>query len=134
MGRPMKRFKPIDWDDPRIHKVGRHLGRASYTLAAELASCGADLVRLLHPFLYKDLPNDGMILIQARLADVLMAILLSQPREKRGRRPKTPTQKAQQLVAAGMSKRAAAQIIAKETGDPAENIRRRLRAKPRSRN
>ena len=129
----MKRFQPIDWDDPRIRKLGRHFGREAYDLAAELASCGADLVRLKHPYLYRDLPNDGMILIQAQFADILMAILLSQPRKKRGRRPKTPTAKAQQLVAAGMSKRGAAQMIAKLTGEPAENIRRRLR-QPRSRN
>jgi hypothetical protein len=134
MKRPI-RVKPIriSRDDPRIRKFGRHLRREAYELADNLAICGADLDRLRYPRLYQDLPNDGMISIQAQLADILMAILLSLPRSKRGPRPKNPTRRARQLVAAGMSKRAAARMVAEETGEPAENIRRRLREKPRPR-
>ena len=129
VGRPT-----ISLDDPRIRKLGKHFSREAYELAVELVSRGADLVRLKHPYLYRDdLPDDGEVRIPAQFADILMAILLSLPRSKPGPRPKESTQKAQRLVAAGSSKRSAAREVAREAGDLSENLRRRLRGKPRPR-
>jgi hypothetical protein len=131
----VKRFKPIDWDDDaQILKLGKAMSRCALNFANELVSYGADLDRLRHPYSYQDLPNDGKVCIPAESADLLLAVLLSLPRLERGRRPKTLTREARQLVAEGKSKRGAAQMTAKTAGESAENIRRRLRPKRRSRN
>jgi hypothetical protein len=131
----MKRIiaKPTERDDPRIIELGRDLRRkAAHDLADELISCGADLDRFPdYTRAYQDLPDDGKIRIPAQLADILVAILLSLPKPKRGPRPKGSIGKARQLVASGMSKTAAARQVASEFGEKPENIRRGLRRRPR---
>ena len=102
-------------------------------MAHDLEGYGADVLALLMTDEQRDHRArrvNYQIRIPVAFADALMALLLALPRKnKRGRRSLWSVKEAQQLVDSGISKRKVAQLFSKQTGLPAENIRRRLRSK-----
>jgi hypothetical protein len=122
------------WDDPRLRRIGKKFRADAYNMAHDLDGYGADVLAWLMTDEQRDHRAKRMnyqIRIPVAFADALMALLLSLPRtgNKPGRRPLWSIEEAQKLVNSGMSKRKVAQMLSKETGLPAENIRRRLHSK-----
>jgi hypothetical protein len=116
----------VDWNDPRVLKIGADYRREAHDLADEFNSYGADATRLLGS--YRDLPTEKRdVCVPVKFADVIMAVLLSLPSAKRGRPVKPSTSRARRLVADGLSKREAARISAFSYETP-EQIRRRFRS------
>jgi hypothetical protein len=70
-------MKTSDWDDPSIRAVGRKWAAEAYDLASELHDRGADASELLKS--RQTRPHE--ICLPTMLVDVLMAILLTLPRQ-----------------------------------------------------
>jgi hypothetical protein len=76
--------------------------------------------------------NDGKrVSIPVNLHNMVTWLLLALPTSRRGRPPKASTLQARRLLAEVGSKLGAARAAADKTGEPAENLRRRLRSKPK---
>ena len=74
--------------------------------------------------------NDGKrVSIPIGLLDAVVWLLLAVPTARRGRPPKASTLQAKRLQAEGRSKRGSARATSGKTGEPIENLRRRLRPK-----
>jgi hypothetical protein len=115
----------IEWDDPRVLKIGAAYRRQAYDLADEFNSYGADATRLLD----NNCGGPDQVCVPTKFADAIMALLLSLPRAKRGRRPKPSTLRFKRLVWRGLSKRKASRIESSLTCDETgEQIRRRGRS------
>ena len=69
---------PSVWDDPRLREIGRHYAAEAYTIADDLEGYGADAGALLEPV---DPTRPHHVSIPTMLADVLVAILLTLPRQ-----------------------------------------------------
>src|SRR4029077_16460621 len=98
----------------------RALGEALRPRATEFAA---------HLFLAKADPqrNDGKrVSIPISLLDAVAWLLLSLPTSRRGRPPKPSTLQAKRLQAEGRSKLGSARAVSSKTGEPHENLRRRL--------
>lgn len=123
-------MNPVDWDNPRIKKIGKRFKLEAFDLADNLHSYGADASTYLLPLeeRAKRWAAVDNVCIPAAFADALMALLLALPRPERGpgRRRLWSVSEAQQLRADGKSIRAIARIFSRRTGQPFESIRRRL--------
>jgi hypothetical protein len=73
-------MKTSDWDDPSIRAIGRRYAAEAYDIASELNNYGADASHVLKS--RPDLTRPREVTIPAMLADVLMAILLTLPRQE----------------------------------------------------
>ena len=73
-------MKTSDWDDPSIRAVGRKWAAEAYDLASELHDPGADASQLLKSRQW-DPKRPHEICLPTMLVDVLMAILLTLPRQ-----------------------------------------------------
>ena len=73
------RMKTSDWDNLELRALGRKWAAEAYDLASELHDRGADAAQLLRS--RPDLTRPREISIPAMMADVLMAILLTLPRQ-----------------------------------------------------
>ena len=116
----------------QLREKGKWVKGKALTLATLLLKHGAEPTRLLaREFDY----SGQMVRIPAEAADYMVALLLYVTPRCRGGRLKESTLYARILMAAGMSQRQAAGIVAKKTGESAVNIRPRLvvRKKTRSR-
>ena len=72
-------MKTSDWDNLELRALGRKWAAEAYDLASELHDRGADAAQLLRS--RPDLTRPREISIPAMMADVLMAILLTLPRQ-----------------------------------------------------
>jgi hypothetical protein len=102
-----------------IRVLGEVLKPRAVEFAARLISAKADPQR-----------NDGKrVSIPLNLLDAVAWLLLALPTARRGRPPKASTLQAKRLQAEGRSKRGSARAVSSKTGEPHENLRRRLRPK-----
>jgi hypothetical protein len=74
-------MKTSDWGDPSIRAVGRKWAAEAYDLASELHNRGADASQLLKSRQWNP-KRPHEICLPTMLVDVLMAILLTLPRQK----------------------------------------------------
>jgi hypothetical protein len=72
-------MKTSDWDDPSIRAIGRRWAYEAYDIASELHDRGADASELLKSRQDPTRPHE--ICLPTMLVDVLMAILLTLPRQ-----------------------------------------------------
>jgi hypothetical protein len=115
-----------------LHEVIKHmsdprelraLGEALKPNAHELAK------RLLHVAAASERNEGDPVLIPPNLLSEAVLLLLALAGPQRGRPPKVQTLQARRLLAEGNSKREVARAISRETGEPFETVRRRLRSK-----
>jgi hypothetical protein len=72
-------MKTSDWDSLELRAVGRRWAAEAYDIASELHGFGADASELLKSRPDPTRPQD--VTIPSMLADVVMAILLTLPRQ-----------------------------------------------------
>ena len=107
----------------QLREKGKWVEGKALVLAELLLKYGAEPTRLLEPeFNY----SGQMVRIPAEAADYLVALLLHVTPRPRGRPPKDSTLYARILTNAGMPQRKAARLTAKNTGESADNLRKRL--------
>jgi hypothetical protein len=68
-------------DDPELHAIGRKWALEAYDIASELEDRGADASQLLLSYKDQDATRPHTITLPTMMVDVLMAILLSLPRQ-----------------------------------------------------
>jgi hypothetical protein len=126
-----------DWLKVDVRDFGVMMQDEAVRLARRLEECGADAPRYLWPWpsrVEREQRRNGEVIeIPAGLADILHAIMLSLIPRPLGRPPKKSTAVARKLVEAGFSKRDASRLIASEVKEDPEDLRRRLRQKPKPR-
>ena len=102
-----------------LRALGEVLKPHAHELAKRLLRAAADLQR-----------NEGdPVLIPPNLLSEAVLLLLALPRPQRGRPLKASTLQALQLFVEGRTKRGVARAVSDKTGEPYENLRRRLRPK-----
>jgi hypothetical protein len=106
--------------NPRVLRaVGKALKPHAHELAKRLLHVAADPQR-----------NEGdPVPMRPSLLSEAVLLLLALPAPQRGRPPEAATLEALQLLAEGRTKRGAARAVSGKTGEPFENLRRRLRPK-----
>ncbi len=116
-----------------IRKVGESLIDDASKIADLLAQYGADARRCFEPN-QPDYHLQPKLCMSVGFVDCLAEVMAALTSRPRGRPPKKSTSDALILTDYfGMPKRRAASIIAKETGEPLDNIRKRLVALSKSR-
>jgi hypothetical protein len=73
-------MKPSDWDDASIRPIGRRWAIEAYDIASELHNYGADASALRDKRPDPSRPRE--VCLPTMLVDVVMAILLTLPRQK----------------------------------------------------
>jgi hypothetical protein len=126
-----------DWLKVDVRDFGGMLQAEAVRLARKLEERGAAAPRYLWPWPYRmereQRRNGEVVEIPAWLADMLHAVMLSLIPRPRGRPPKKSTTMARKVVEAGFSKQDISRLIASEMKENPENLRRRLRQKPKPR-
>jgi hypothetical protein len=74
-------MSPSDWDSLELRAIGRKWAAEVYDIASELENYGADAAQLLLSYKHQDPTRPREITIPTMMADVLMAILLTLPRQ-----------------------------------------------------
>jgi len=106
--------------NPRLLRAaGQALKPHAHEIAKGLLHAAADSRR-----------NEGNpVPVPLNLLSEAVLLLLVLPGPRRGRPKKAETLQLQQLLAEGRTKRGAARAVSSKTGEPFENLRRRLRPK-----
>lgn len=114
-----------DWNNPRLRQLGEEYAAEAYTLADDLCSYGGDPDQLLLPRAQRrDRPR--VVEVPPLLIDIVAAVLLSLPRPKarRGPRSRWSIKTVETMTKRGMSLSAAAKAEAARTGAKIETITR----------
>ena len=113
-------IKHMSESDPReLRALGKTLKANAHVLAK----------RLLHVAAASERNEGDPVPIPPFLLSEAVLLLLALAGPDRGRPPKVETLQALRLLAEGKSKRGVARAVSRETGEPFETVRRRLRPK-----
>jgi hypothetical protein len=72
-------MRTTDWDSEELRAIGRRWAKEAYDIASEMTDYGVDAAALLAPE-WDPTGRPRMVSIPTKMADVIMAILLSKPR------------------------------------------------------
>jgi len=118
--------RTVDWNNPHLRQLGEKLAAHAYTLADDLSSYGADAEQLLLPREKRRTDRPWNLEIPPTLIDAVHAVLLSMPRpkERRGPRSRWNIKSVETMVKGGLSLKAAAKAEAARTGASEDTITR----------